>query len=277
MEVINAGALELMSSPETGLNVKIHLGEIEWFEFPGGEIQVRVVNYPQNPVIVARVSSHRDVMGIMMLNNAIRGLGGRPSLHMAYIPYARQDRVCQTGEAFSLRVFADMINSCNFSRVTVADPHSDVATALIERAVVVDQLRCLEMCEVEMSDVIISPDAGASKKAFAVANKFAVQMVQASKIRDVRTGVITSPMVYGSVFGKSCLIVDDICDGGRTFIELGRVLKDEGAGSLSLFVTHGIFSKGLGELRKYYDKITTTNSICKLESGDGFERKDIFI
>ena len=33
----------------------------------------------------------------------------------------------------------------------------------------------------------------------------------------------------------------DICDGGRTFIELAKVLKDNGAKRVTLYVTHGIF------------------------------------
>ena len=41
------------------------------------------------------------------------------------------------------------------------------------------------------------------------------------------------------------VVVDDICDGGRTFIELLKASPTLDCGkSLSLFVTHGIFSQG---------------------------------
>ncbi len=60
--------------------------------------------------------------------------------------------------------------------------------------------------------------------------------------------------------GKYCVIVDDICDGGRTFIELAKTLKEGGAQRVVLYVTHGIFSKGIYPLEKYIDEVYTTNS-----------------
>lgn len=65
-----------------------------------------------------------------------------------------------------------------------------------------------------------------------------------NKARNVQTGEITGTEVYGDVKDKVVLIIDDICDGGRTFIELGKVLKERGASKVILYVTHGIFSQG---------------------------------
>jgi phosphoribosylpyrophosphate synthetase len=61
--------------------------------------------------------------------------------------------------------------------------------------------------------------------------------------------------------GRDCIIVDDICDGGRTFIEIAKQLPN--TNSLTLVITHGIFSKGLKELEAYFDKIITTNSLLQ--------------
>jgi ribose-phosphate pyrophosphokinase len=55
-----------------------------------------------------------------------------------------------------------------------------------------------------------------------------------------------------------CLIVDDICDGGATFVALARKLREAGAIEVSLFVTHGIFSKGKD--LEGIDNIYTTGS-----------------
>lgn len=92
---------------------------------------------------------------------------------------------------------------------------------------------------------MISPDAGANKKTLEMAkflghNNF----IRADKIRNVKTGSIEHTAVYGCVKDKDCLIVDDICDGGATFIALAERLKFGDAKSVSLYVTHGIFSKG---------------------------------
>ena len=63
------------------------------------------------------------------------------------------------------------------------------------------------------------------------------------------------------VEGPAGLRVDDICDGGRTFIELGKVLRAKGASKLVLSVTHGIFSRGPALVFEMFDAIYTTDSI----------------
>ena len=81
------------------------------------------------------------------------------------------------------------------------------------------------------------------------------------------TGNITKTTVLHDDFGgKDCVIVDDICDGGRTFIELAKVLKERGAGKIGLFVTHGIFSQGVGVL---FD-----NGIDFIYTTDSFDQSD---
>lgn len=57
------------------------------------------------------------------------------------------------------------------------------------------------------------------------------------------------------------VIVDDMCDGGATFIEEAKYLRAQGhTGKLKLFVIHGLFTKGLDELLEYFDEIICTNS-----------------
>jgi len=61
------------------------------------------------------------------------------------------------------------------------------------------------------------------------------------------------------------LIVDDICDGGGTFLGLGEELKKKNAGPLFLAISHGIFSKGFDELVKVYEQIFTTDSFRTID------------
>ena len=84
--------------------------------------------------------------------------------------------------------------------------------------------------------------------------------------RDVKTGKLKEFIVYANdIDNQDCLIVDDICDGGGTFIGLAEELKKKGAGKLYLAVTHGIFSKGFDGLDQYFEQIFTTNSIKEME------------
>jgi len=116
---------------------------------------------------------------------------------------------------------------------------------------------------------IVAPDAGSEKRAAGVAKLLNIPIVNGYKTRDISTGAITG---FGhnydsSLYGKDLLIVDDICDGGGTFIGLGNSLKEAGA-EVSLYVTHGLFSKGFVALNKIFKKIYTTDSI-PLQQGVG--------
>jgi len=58
-----------------------------------------------------------------------------------------------------------------------------------------------------------------------------------------------------NVEGYNILIVDDICDGGATFNQAAQILKEKGAVNLYLYVTHGIFIKGLDLLQENFEHI----------------------
>lgn len=235
-------------------------------QFPGGERHVTMGDMPASlyTSITAYLHTSDDIMDLLLVVDAIRRVCPHKDIDLAipYFPYARQDRVCNPGEAFSAKVMAGLINGLQCTRVTVHDPHSDVVPALLDRCEVMTMADLIEDSEllpiiVNGNLALVSPDAGAEKKVRQLAKRIAArghmpEVIVATKVRDTATGVITATEVHGDVAGKDLLVVDDICDGGRTFIELAKVLRDRGAGDLYLYVTHGIFSQGVGELLKYY-------------------------
>jgi ribose-phosphate pyrophosphokinase len=123
--------------------------------------------------------------------------------------------------------------------------------------------------------VLVSPDAGANKKTFEVAKYFSTNFIRADKLRDLTTGQIKETIVYADdLTGKTAVILDDICDGGRTFIELAKVLKAKGAAKVILFVTHGIFSAGLDPLfAGGIDAIWTTDSFPLKDANEAIARE----
>jgi len=114
----------------------------------------------------------------------------------------------------------------------------------------------------ETDYLLIAPDGGALKKVYKLAQYLDGQaVVECSKMRNVKTGQLSGFKVFANdLAGKTCVIVDDICDGGGTFLGLAKALKAKNAGKLILVVTHGIFSKGLEELASVFSKIYCTNS-----------------
>jgi ribose-phosphate pyrophosphokinase len=242
---------------------------IKNFLFSGGEIQIEVLDTDINNIteilIEAHIHSSNDVMALLMLTNALRGMyepDTRIKLRMPYIPYARQDRVCNFGEALSIKVFCDLINSQKYHEVEVWDAHSDVAIALLDNHYQVRQPQLVDKVPVDFKRVVlVSPDAGANKKIYDVAQELRIdKVVRADKTRNVATGEITGTVVYSEHVGDAdFLIVDDIIDGGRTFIELGKVLKPLTNGKVILYATHGIFSKGLKPFEGFIDEIYVAN------------------
>ena len=243
--------------------------KVETFTFPGGEVQVRLPDIPHSDGeklgIQALVKNSEDLMTVFMIKDAIdrEVIGAKVDLYLHYLPYARQDRVCSPREALGVAVVAKLINACEFSSVFLYDPHSDVGPALINNCRIITQDTLFRQKYPWMrkyhNATLVSPDAGASKKIMKLTPIFNNrEFIQAHKVRDMLTGDIIETCITASpdmIEGKDCLIVDDICDGGRTFLELAKVLKESGAKNIGLYVTHGIFSKGKDVLKEYIDDI----------------------
>ena len=105
--------------------------EIQWKTFAGGERHVQLPHTKTDASFVditLKFQTSEDIIDLLLLVNALRHQYGEIdiSLSMPYLPYGRQDRVCATGQAFSLEVFAQLITSLNLNRLTTWDCHSDV-------------------------------------------------------------------------------------------------------------------------------------------------------
>lgn len=245
------------------------LVDVEFHSFSGGERNVKIKGLQESVsdydyesyLVVANLTSPEDVMDLLLLKDAIdrhpnSSLNNcRNALVIPYFPYARQDRPMVIGEALGAKVMAKIINDLEFQRVVISDVHSSVTSALLDRPFEISQAKIVEQyfkqAKIDLGEyVLCSPDAGALKKIYELAENIGgADIVVGQKHRDTRTGKITGTSFSGlDVNGRKVLMVDDICDGGATFTHLGKALKDAGASQVDLFVTHGIFSKGIDEV-----------------------------
>jgi ribose-phosphate pyrophosphokinase len=193
-----------------------------------------------------------------------------------YIPYCvggRSDRKFVDGGINYIKtVIAPILNSQNYKEVIILDSHSDILEACInnfKKNTNVDLVR-FALSLIDNKDgaqgrtAFISPDAGALKKIYDLAKIFKAENVTtASKVRDVLTGnIVRTELPTMNLDGiEQIVIIDDICDGGRTFIELAKVIKQQTNKPIYLIVSHGIFSAGIGELNIYFSGIFCTNSV----------------
>ena len=225
--------------------------------------------------ITSRFNSFKDLEIIIAANQALREFSyvENVKLNVPYFLGARSDRKFEAGTSNYLKtVICPIINAQNFSRVTVLDPHSDVLEACLNNyhkhnnhRLVKDALTKIDNKDGAQSRIcLVSPDAGAYKKIFDVAKEFKIDnIITATKVRDVRSGNIirTEIPTLNQHDDLKYVIIDDICDGGRTFIELAKAIKgSRPSAKVYLVVTHGIFSAGFKELSQYFEGIYTTNS-----------------
>jgi ribose-phosphate pyrophosphokinase len=230
-------------------------------------------NFDYQIIIKSRLNNFNDLELICCAVASLRELNIE-KIHL-YTPYflgSRSDRKFEEGSNNYLKsVICPIINSLNFKSVTVMDPHSDVLEACLNNfnkinnfALVDDALSYIIGEGEEDQIVLVSPDAGAYKKVFDVAKEFNIEkIITATKVRDMKTGNIlhTEIPVLDQHNNLKYIIIDDICDGGRTFVELAKAIKaGRPTAKIYLIVTHGIFSAGYDQLSEYVDRVYTTNS-----------------
>ena len=184
-------------------------------------------------------------------------------LNMPYIPHARMDRVKSDEDVFTLKYFAEVINSLNFNIVWVRDAHSNVSLALINNVCDTGVKTCVKKAiKLSGANAMFYPDEGAMKR---YSSESELPYAFGMKKRDWKTGKIEGLDIINTdnIVGKDVLIVDDICSRGGTFYHSAKALKKAGAANINLYITHcentilegELFSSGL------INNVYTTNSL----------------
>jgi ribose-phosphate pyrophosphokinase len=274
---------EIIKFPDGQQDVRLKLGSYSRF---GSDIRIhtRLKSFGDLEILLCATAALRNVRLERSKSASYSLYDLKISLNIPYLLGARSDRqFVDGGTSYFKDVVAPIINSQNYSSVYLLDPHSDVSPAVLNNSVILDDVPFVgnqAFKEFYLSRVIVVvPDAGALKRAHKAAvalDDRCADVVCCSKYRDVKTGKITETFVPCEDFKKmDLMIVDDLCDGGRTFIELGKILKQRNCGRIFLCVTHGIFSKGLDELKQYFEKIYTTNSYSDITDPFVYQTKVI--
>jgi ribose-phosphate pyrophosphokinase len=256
--------------------------KFEKTRFPDGQQSIKITSGVASEIaikIYSRFTSFQDLELILCATSALKNLGMTDIF--LYVPYflgGRSDRKFEEGSINYIKdVVAPIINAQHYKGVIVLDPHSDVIEACIDRLDKIDNYSLVKAALTAIDNTnaarekmcIISPDAGALKKIYGVAKHFDIRdVLTAAKVRDLSTGKILHteiPQITGST-GKNFVIIDDICDGGRTFIEVAKAIREKRPklmfnDKIYLIVTHGIFSNNLLELSQHTDGIYSTNSV----------------
>lgn len=271
-------------------------------KFPDGQQDIILRDSPllkaslvidEEPVeIKSRFTSFKDLELIICATNALRRLGAK-KIHL-FVPYilgGRSDRqFVSGGTSYLVDVIAPILNDLEFESISTTDPHSDVTAAIIKRLEVEDNYQLMRFAltppiyepNTEDNFILVSPDAGALKKVYRVAEKIGYHgnVITCTKDRALNGTLSKVKVPYIAADStKDLLIIDDICDGGRTFINIAEQARAASyTGKIYLIVTHGIFTQGFNELAKHIDRIYTTNSYRDVSDEEWMEtNKRLFV
>ncbi len=203
--------------------------------------------------------SEAEVMTLVQLCDL--GAGRPMHLELSYLPYGRQDKAISNDTTFGLQSFIRVLQLCRLRSIEILDPHSSVILdALPNCRAIYPHAQVGATIVTTGATAIAYPDAGAVRKYTAI-YQTDCRIISGRKVRNQQTGVLTDTSIEGDAKGQTVLIIDDICDGGRTFIALADALYAGGAAAVHLFVTHGLFSKGI--------HVLTAARICRVFTARG--------
>jgi ribose-phosphate pyrophosphokinase len=236
------------------------------FVFPDGQPHFKLETWDREfdeVAIEMAIKSPNDLFLALLANDTLRQHGYQSvRLNVRYLLGARMDRAIDTTQPFTLRVVARLLNGAGFTKIKILDAHSPAATMLIRNSVNILPSDFVAQVSGALNHdfAYLAPDKGAVDRVRALVG--VEDFIRANKIRNPQTGEITNIGFDGASYlfddQENVLILDDICDGGATFVALAAKLKEIGVKKVFLAVTHGIFSKGI-PLRGI-DKIFTTDS-----------------
>lgn len=263
----------------------IRLEDAIAFGYPGGEQQVRLTASQIADVlsadhigIFARIKNSEDLIRTVLLSDAVDNINplADVSVILPYLPYGRADRRFVEGDCFGLEIFGRILETTGVWEILTLDAHSH--KELSSRLTDVNPEVFIGKSAVNFSFRaasdkinILYPDKGAAER-YSLPVDFgcniksvAANYLYAEKQRDPATGKLLGFKVP-DLAGLPTLIVDDICDGGGTFLGISEEVYYNTAGKppfMGLYTTHGIYSKGTEILLKHFDVLYTTNSFAE--------------
>lgn len=273
---IFSGNSNIALASEIAKQLGQNLSKVEIIRFADSECRVRVEEDVEDKTvfIIQSLSNPVDeyLMEFLLLGDAVkRGEARKVIAVLPYHGYARQDRVHRTGECLSSAVVTKLIESVGFDKVITVELHSDAVLGFFKIPLI--HLSGLSLFKNEIAKnkndlVVVSPDAGAVKRAQGFAEDLDVPLAFIEKKRDLNQAhKILSMKVVGDVKDKTAFIVDDVIVSGGTLVNAAYLLKEKGAKQVIAAATHADFVGGADKILQDspIDKVWVTDTIPVLD------------
>ncbi len=229
-------------------NLDIPLGDIQITRFPDGEISVKVVeNIRGSDVFMIQpicYPPNEHLMELLIVIDALRrASAARITAVMPFYGYGRQDRKDQPRVPITAKLVANLLVAAGASRVLTMDLHTQQIQGFFD--IPVDHLCAAPVMVKHLREkqfkniVIVSPDPGGMKTAYAYSQMMNSELAIVAKQRTSPRSVETYQIV-GEVAEHTAIIVDDLVTTGGTLCAAANLLKKKGAHDIYAVVTHAV-------------------------------------
>lgn len=228
------------------------------FSFPDGEIQIELneLDRKEEYYIKCRITCANDLFILIQLNDILTRQGIIWSLRINYLMSMRMDRVMSFNRPFSLKIIKEILNTFSCKSIGIFEPHNYKATHFT---------KCYGIPfnhNIDLStDCVIFPDKGAEIR---YNNGQFLNYITFSKKRDIETGKILEFEIIKENFvsePERFIFIDDLCDGGGTFLGELEVLKKEYPDTkYCISIVHAVNLEGIKRLCNAFDEVHITNS-----------------
>ncbi|MDC7675042.1 ribose-phosphate pyrophosphokinase [Asticcacaulis machinosus] len=198
-----------------------------------------------------------NLMELLICIDALtRASAKRITAVIPYFGYARQDRKVGGRTPISAKLVANLITRAGAHRVLTMDLHAGQIQGFFD--IPTDNLVAIPFMARDIKDhypnaaeiMIVSPDVGGVVRARALADRLGGDLAIVDKRRP-RAGESEVMNIIGEVEGRDCILFDDIVDSGGTLVNAAKALVEQGAKSVSAYISHGVLS---GEALNRVDK-----------------------
>ena len=190
-----------------------------------------------------------NLMELLIMSDALRrSSASRITAIIPYFGYARQDRRSKARTPISAKLVANMLVEAGIERILTMDLHAAQIQGFFD--IPVDNLYASPIFALDIEHqfkgqtediMFVSPDVGGVARARELAKRIGAPLSIVDKRRE-KAGEIAEMTVIGSVQGKKCIIVDDICDTAGTLCKAADLLMENGAREVHAYITHGVLS-----------------------------------
>jgi ribose-phosphate pyrophosphokinase len=254
------------------LDMRLTRSEVK--SFADQEIFVRIdENVRGEDVFVIQSTSHPandNLMQLLIMMDALRRASARRiTAVIPYFGYARQDRKTDGRTPISAKLVANLISTAGADRVLTVDLHAGQIQGFFD--IPTDNLFGSPVMNDDSKErygkdkiVVVSPDVGGVVRARSLAKRLDDADLAIVDKRRPEAGKSEVMNIIGDVSGKRCIMLDDMCDSGGTLANAAAALKDQGAKSVSAYVSHGVLSgKAVERIEKsVLDELVMTDTIA---------------